>query len=243
MIGWRAHLGAIFPTPVPGRVVREFYEVVPDGVDLTMASLTIRQLTVEDLEEAMTGVERAAEQLARFEVDMIYLLGVPPIVLRGAGYDQELITRMERAAGRPACTDITGVMEAFRTLSLRRLVMATPFEDDMNERIKKFLGAAGFEIVHMKGLGIRRNVDIRKLAIPIEYTFTREVVRESPVEPDGIYIPCGGWGTVHNIRRLEEDLGKPVVTWFQAMIWWTLRQAGVRAPVSGYGKLLESLRA
>jgi maleate isomerase len=243
MIGWRAHLGAIFPTPVPGRVVREFYEVVPDGVDLTMASLTIRQLTVEDLEEAMTGVERAAEQLARFEVDMIYLLGVPPVVLRGAGYDQELIKRMERAAGRPACTDITGVMEAFRTLSLRRLVMATPFEDDMNERIRKFLGTAGFEIVHMKGLGIRKNVDIRKLAIPIEYTFAREVVRECPVEPDGIYIPCGGWGTVHNIRRLEQDLGKPVVTWFQAMIWWTLRQAGVRAPVSGYGKLLESLTA
>src|SRR2546422_11523414 len=111
MIGWRAHLGAIFPTPVPGRVVREFYEVVPDGVALPMASLTIRQLTVEDLEEAMTGVERAAEQLARFEVDMIYLLGVPPIVLRGAGYDQEVIKRMERVASRPACTDITGVME------------------------------------------------------------------------------------------------------------------------------------
>ena len=243
MIGWRAHLGAIFPTPVPGRVAREFYEVVPDGVDLTMASLTIRQLSVEDLEEAMGGVDRAAEQLARFEVDMIYLLGVPPVVLRGPGYDQELIARMERAAGRPASTDITGVMEAFRALSLRRLVMATPFEDDMNERIKKFLAAAGFEIVHMKGLGIRKNVDIRKLPVPTEYTFARQVARESPIEPDGIYIPCGGWGTVHNIRRLEEDLGKPVITWFQVMIWWALRQAGVRAPISGYGRLLESLGA
>jgi len=241
MIGWRAHLGGIFPTPVPGRVIREFYEVVPDGVDLTVSSLTIRQLSPEDLEEAMRGVDRAAEQLARFEVDLIYLLGVPPIVLRGPGYDREVIARMEKAAGRPASTDITGVMEAFRALSLTRLVMATPFDDEMNELIKKFLGAAGFEIVHMKGLQIRKNVDIRKLPVPVEYTFAREVFRESPVEPDGIYIPCGGWGSVHNIERLEQDLGKPVVTWFQTMIWWALRRAGVREPIRGFGTLLESL--
>ena len=95
----------------------------------------------------------------------------------------------------------------------------------------------------MKGLRIRKNVDSRKLPIPVEYTFAREVARESPVEPDGIYIPCGGWGSVHNIRRLEDDLGKPVITWFQVMIWWTLKQAGVRAPIAGFGKLLESLRA
>jgi len=239
MIGWRAHLGAIFPTPVPGRVVREFYEVVPDGVDITTSSLTIRQLSVEDLEEAMKGLDRAAEQMARYDVDVVYQLGVPPVVLRGPGFDQELIARMERASGKPAGTDITGVMEAFRALGLRRLVMATPFEDDMNELIKKFLAPAGFEIVHMKGLGIRKNVDIRKLAVPVEYTFARETARESRVEPDGIYIPCGGWGSVHNIRRLEADLGKPVVTWFQAMIWWTLRQAGVREPLAGFGKLLE----
>jgi maleate cis-trans isomerase len=239
MIGWRAHLGAIFPTPVPGRVIREFYEVVPDGVDVTTASLTIRQLSVEDLEEAMTHLDRAAAQMARYEVDMVYQLGVPPVVLRGPGYDRELIARMEKASGKPAGTDITGVMEAFRALSLRRLVMATPFEDDMNELIKKFLGAAGFEIVGMKGLGIKKNVDIRKLAVPVEYTLAREVARESRAEFDGIYVPCGGWGTVHNIRRLEADLGKPVVTWFQAMIWWTLRQAGVRERLAGFGKLLE----
>ena len=243
MIGWRAHVGGIFPTPVPGRVIREFYEVVPEGVDITTTSLTIRQLSVEDLEEAMVGVDRAAEQLSRFEVDLIYFLGVPPIVIKGPGYDREVIARIEKVSGRPAGTDITGIMEAFRALSLTRLVMATPFEDEMNERIKKFLGASGFEIVHMKGLQIRKNVDIRKLPIPAEYTLAREVFRESPVEPDGIYIPCGGWGSVHNIQRLEQDLGKPVVTWFQTLVWWTLARSGVRAPIKGFGKLLETLGA
>ena len=47
--GWRLHIGAIFPTPVPPRFVREFYEVVPDGVDVTTVSLTIAQLTDDDM--------------------------------------------------------------------------------------------------------------------------------------------------------------------------------------------------
>lgn len=241
MIGWRMHLGVIFPTPIPARVVREVYEVVPEGVDITMSTLTIRQLTIDNLEKALEGIENSAEQLARFEVDLIYFLGVPPLVIKGPGYDLEVISRIEKASGLPASTDITGVMQAFRKLSLKRLVMVTPFEDEMNQRIKDFLKPEGFDIIHMKGLQIQRNVDIRKLPVPVEYRFAREAFRESPVEPDGIYIPCGGWGSMHNIQRLENDLGKPVVTWLQAMIWSTMQMMGVRESVRGFGRLMETL--
>ena len=241
MIGWRMHLGVIFPTSIPARVVREFYEVVPEGVDLTMVTNTIRQLSREDLEQALDGIERAAEQLALFEVDFIYLLGVPPLTIKGPGYDRKVIARIEKASGLPASTDITGVMQAFRKLSLKKLVMATPFEEEVNQRIKDFLNPEGFDIVHMKGLQIRRHVEIHKLPIPVEYRFAREVFQESPVEPDGIYIPCGGWGSIHNIQRLENDLKKPVVTWLQAMIWTALEHKGVRDPIHGYGKLIETL--
>lgn len=39
--GWRLHVGVIFPTPIPPRAVREWYEVVPEGIDITCVSLTI----------------------------------------------------------------------------------------------------------------------------------------------------------------------------------------------------------
>ena len=39
--GWRLHVGVIFPTPVPPRAVLEFYEAVPEGIDMTTVSLTI----------------------------------------------------------------------------------------------------------------------------------------------------------------------------------------------------------
>ncbi len=75
--GWRLHVGVIFPTPVPPRAVLEFYEVVPDGVDMTTVSLTIQQLSDDDMDEAIKGMERAAKQLASFDVDVVYQSGVP----------------------------------------------------------------------------------------------------------------------------------------------------------------------
>ena len=64
--GWRLHVGVIFPTPVPPRAVLEFYEAVPEGVDMTTVSLTIQQLSDDDMDDAIKGMERAAKQLGEF---------------------------------------------------------------------------------------------------------------------------------------------------------------------------------
>ncbi len=239
--GWRLHIGAIHPTPVSPRFIREFYEVVPEGVDITTVSLTIQQLSDEDLSEALEGMERAARQLSNFDVDIIYQMGVPPIVPKGFGYEKVLADRLSKASGLPATTDIAGVMDAMRALGLKTLAMATPFEQFMNDRLAQYLGDGGFDITNKAGLGIKRNVEIRRLPIPVEYTFARKTYLESPTKPDGLYIPCGGWGSIHNVERLERDLDTTVVTWMNALIWGSMKLHGVKGPIKGFGKLLASL--
>jgi len=102
LTGWRLHVGAIFPTPVPPRPIREWYEVLPEGIDITTVSLTIQQLTDDNMEEALAGMERAARQLANFDVDVIYQSGVPPVVARGTpGFAHQLQDRLEQASGLP----------------------------------------------------------------------------------------------------------------------------------------------
>ena len=94
------HVGVIFPTPVPPRAVLEFYEAVPEGIDMTTVSLTIQQLSDNDMDEAIKGMERAAKQLANFEVDVIYQSGVPPVV--GADWDSATSSPIA-CRRRPAC--------------------------------------------------------------------------------------------------------------------------------------------
>lgn len=167
--GWRLHVGVIFPTPVPPRPIREWYEVVPDGVDITTVSLTIQQLTDDNMEEALKGMERAAKQLAQFDVDLIYQSGVPPIVARGTpGFANEVQQRLEQASGLPCITDMAGVIDAMHTCQLRTVAMATPFRQFINDRLVKYLASEQITVSNNKALGIERNTEIRRLPIPVE---------------------------------------------------------------------------
>ena len=240
--GWRLHVGVIFPTPVPPRPIREWYEVVPDGIDVTTVSLSIQQLTDSDMEEAVKGMERAAKQLANFDVDVIYQSGVPPIVARGTpGFANEVQQRLEQASGLPCITDMAGVIDAMHICELRTVAMATPFRQFINDRLVKYLAGEQITVTHNKALGIERNTEIRRLPIPVEYQTARAAFLEAPNRPDGIYIPCGGWGSMHNIEPLEQDLDTTVITWMNTMIWAAMKRGKAAGPIAGFGKLLASL--
>src|SRR3974390_107396 len=93
--GWRLHVGVIFPTPVPPRPIREWYQVVPEGEDIPTVSVPIQHFTCENMDEGGAGIERATQQLARFDVDVIVQSGVPPIVAHGTpGFANELQDRL-----------------------------------------------------------------------------------------------------------------------------------------------------
>jgi maleate cis-trans isomerase len=166
---------------------------------------------------------------------------VPPVVRRGLGFGDELADRLSQAAGLPAITDMSSVIDAMRTAKLKTLAMATPFEQFINDRLIQYLAAEKIEITTNTALGIKRNVEIRRLPIPVEYTVARKTYLEAATKPDGIYIPCGGWGSIHNIELLEKDLDTTVVTWLNAMIWSSLRRGKVAGAIQGFGKLLASL--
>jgi maleate cis-trans isomerase len=240
--GWRLHVGVIFPTPVPPRPIREWYQVVPDGVDITTVSLTIQQLTDDNMDEAINGMERAARQLANFDVDVIFQSGVPPIVARGTPkFAHELQERLSQAAGLPVITDMAAVIDAMHTNNIQTVAMATPFRQFINDRLVKYLAAESIKVTHNKALGIERNTEIRRLPIPVEYRTALQAFIAAPSKPDALYIPCGGWGSMHNIEPLERDLDTIVITWMNVMIWSAMKRAQVKGPIQGFGKLLASL--
>ncbi len=80
------------------------------------------------MDEAIKGMEKAAKQLASFDVDIIYQSGVPPVVRRGKGFGDELADRLSQASGLPAITDMIerDRCHAHGQISAP-LAMATPF--------------------------------------------------------------------------------------------------------------------
>jgi maleate isomerase len=237
---WRATIGVIdLATSVT--ILPEYYRVVPDGVVALSARLVLpRGEATEAALVEMTesdALETAAASLAWARPDVITFACTTGSLVKGPGWDKVLRDRIEARTQVPATTTSTAVLAAFGAVSARRLGVATPYLDELNRREREFFEAQGYEVVAIRGLGIRDDRTIGAQSPQTAYRLAREVNRP---EVDCLFVSCTNFATIPIIAALEADTGKPVVTSNQATIWDSLRRAGVREPIRGFGRLLET---
>ncbi|MFC1816564.1 maleate cis-trans isomerase [Thermodesulfobacteriota bacterium] len=237
MYGWRARIGVVHPSRGESYIY-QFYKIVPDGITLVPTIIGLFNLTKEELSAAYLKYKDAARELAQLSVDTIVFAGSPLFQLKGFGSDLEMIEEVEKETGIPTITSVTAEVEAMRFLKMKKLVVATPFTDEVNKRSASWYQKAGFEVLKIKGMGIEKNSDIALLPFYASYQLAMKTFLETP-GADGIYIACPRWGTIDTIEKLEQDSGVPVVTSIQATIWLALKKANVKERIHGYGRLMQ----
>ena len=156
---------------------------------------------------------------------------------KGPGSDLEILDLVKQITAVPASTVLTAVVRGCRTLGLKRIVMASPFPEDQDERLVKFLAHYDIDVVAFRGLGCPNADVIWELPPTSGYELATALLQEH-ADVDGVYLPCNKWRTISVIERIEQDKQKPVVTNTQAWVWEALRLMNIRTPIAGYGRLL-----
>lgn len=235
-VGWRARIGVITPA-VGMAVTADFHKIAPEGVALVLTPVAepLTQNTVEQLMRVGDYVADAANKLVRTKADVILWNCTTGSFMKGYGYDQELLKRIEEATQIPVTTASTAMIVAFKKLGIKKLCLAMPYVDEVNEREKKFLEDNGFEVLRYKGLQILDVTDIIDVPAYTMYQLAKEV--DLP-EADGVFISCAGLSVLDIIEKLEYDLAKPVLSTNQVSLWGAFQLAKVREPIQGYGRLL-----
>jgi maleate isomerase len=236
MYGWRAKIGRISPSPETVGA-EEWRRSLPNGVCLVETRTLLHDVTVDGLSETAKQVERAALELASAEVDVILQAGTAIAFFRGFGHDRELCQRIHSVTGIQATTSLTAVVEALRTLEIERPAIATPYLADIDARLVEVLEKSGFEVAAIRGMGLKKSIDMGKVTPEETYRLAREVVRSAP-KADGILISCGNLRTFEAIEPLEIDTGLPVTTSNQAGLWQGMRMAGIKDRLTSLGRLL-----
>lgn len=236
MYGWRAKIGRISPSPETVGC-EEWRRAMPEGVCLVETRTLLHDVTVEGLGETVKQVERAALELASAEVDVILHAGTAIAFFRGFGHDQDLSRRITAATGIKATTSFTAVVEALRALGIKRPAVATSYLADIDARLAAVLQQSGFEVAAIRGMGLKRSIDMGKVMPAETYRLAREVA-SSATDADGIFICCGNLRGFETIEPLETETGLPVVTSNQAGLWQALRMAGIDERLPNLGRLL-----
>jgi len=150
--------------------------------------------------------------------------------------EERVFAELKRGAPNAQATSlITGVIRALKQVGARRIVVATPYLDEVNQREVDYLEQAGCEVLSLCGLNLEKDSDMVRVAP--DYIAEFALAQDHP-DADAIFISCGALRTLDVIGEIESRAGKPAICSNQAMIWDCLRLAGIDDQYSGYGCLL-----
>jgi len=235
MYGWRARLGIIIPS-VNTVMEPEFNKMAPEGVSVHAARMmALGKFEPKSLVEMAEETENAAKRLKQI-ADVIGWGCTSGSFVKGKGYDLEIIDRIKKVTGLPATTTSTAVIHALKTLKVKKIAVATPYTEEVNDLLKKFLEDNGFIVTNIKGLGVEVRGGQGVYHPSTTYRLSREVDSD---EAECIFISCTNFRSIEIIDQLEKDCQKPVISSNTATMWHMLKLAGINENIKGFGTLLE----
>ena len=131
------------------------------------------------------------------------------------------------------------MIDGLRHLGVTKVGVCTAYSNEINDRLRDFLAASGFEVVALQGFDIREFGAASKKTDEDIVELAANVRAEAP-HADSLLISCGGLRTLEAGRRVEEKHGVPVVSSTESAYWAAMRMIGESGRFPGYGRLLES---
>ncbi len=229
-------IGLISPNLSQDTLV-DVYKILPEGIRIEGRALDVGKYDDSEFHRVEQGFADIVRELVRQPLDFLMITGELFLSYKGPGSDRQILALVKEITPLPASTVLTAVVHGCQALGLRRVVMASPFPEDQDARLVRFLKHDSIDVLAHRCLGYQNSTTIWALAPETGYDLASSLMREHP-DADGIYMPCNKWRTISVIDRIEKEFGKPVVTNTQAWVWEALRGMGMMKPIHGYGRLL-----
>ena len=156
---------------------------------------------------------------------------------KGLDADRMLVARVQAATGVPATTSTLDVLEGCRALGVTTCGLATPYLADVHDAITRTYAGAGLRIAASACLGVTVNSEFAGIPPDRIAALLRKVAVPGA---EAVVSVCTNLAAATVIELVEGETGRAVVDSLAATAWRTLRLAGLRTPVSGFGRLLNS---
>ncbi|MFQ5551490.1 MAG: arylmalonate decarboxylase [Gemmatimonadales bacterium] len=232
---WRAKIGFVL-IPNEQTIEDDMVRMAPEGVGIYFSRAVmphrISTATLAHLTDSLS--ETAGRILPDDNLDVICFACTSGSVAVG---ETLAVAELNKGApGAKATTLVTSVKNALHQFNARRIVVGTPYVDELNTNVARNLIEGGFEIVNFQGLGLNYDREMIRVSPDFLVEFAQAI--DCP-DADALLLSCGALRSVEVVDEIEQRTKKPVVVSNQAMIWECLRLAGVDDRIDGYGRLLK----
>lgn len=217
MYGARGRIGLMLP--YDNAVIEpEFARTLPHGV----SAHVVRTTKTDRLELAEESLALAPTMLQLRANVALYACNASSFI-QGLAWHDAFLARFHAAAGVPAESANSALMKLAAHRKVRRLAVVTPYPQWLLAPLSKFVTDSGFDVVNIVGLGLEP-LEINALGPEHSYRFAKQA---DVADADGIIIVATNFRTLEVLNQLEQELGKPVMSSNQALMWIACRMLGV----------------
>lgn len=217
---------------LPSGVTAHFTRLGGYDVEAIPGSAAMRAL-------AMASVDGPLDLLTAARVNVIGYGCASATLSCGWTFDRRLCADMEAKAEIPAVTVAGAMVEALSALNASRIGFTSPYVGELNRKATAFFVEAGIQVVNRADVGTALS-SVEQGRLTPRDAFELGCAADHP-DADAIVIGCTDFRAVEAIGVLERELGKPVVTSNQALVFGCLARIGIdTSSVESGGRLFKT---
>ena len=141
---------------------------------------------------------------------------------------------------KPGChvtTPITSAIKAFNKMNIKKISVLTPYPESVNKTISEYLIKKNIEVMSFSTFNLDLDVDFAR----IDPKYLAEILTKLDIhDSDALFVSCTALPALEILDEVEKKINKPVFSSNQTLIWDTIRSAGYKNSIMGYGRLLRN---
>jgi len=231
-----ARAGLIIPSS--NRMVeQEMVHAFPVGLQPHVTRLRMTGPSQGPLDALLPRIEEAARALVDAKCDVVAFHCTANSMEEGLNGEERILAAVARGGVQHATTTATSIRRAFGALGAQRVVLVTPYSQQVTDHEAEFLTAAGFEVLHAVGHALAGSDAY--CAAP-DTDWRDRVLKAARPDADAYLVSCANISVLKVIDELETRLDRPVVTSNQAVIWDAVSKLGWTDRTGCPGRLFSS---
>ena len=141
---------------------------------------------------------------------------------------------------KPGCyvtTPITSAIKAFNKMNVKKIAVFTPYPESVNKTISEYFIKKNIHVMSFSTFNLDLDVDFAR----VDPKYLSEILTKLNInDADALFVSCTALPALEILNEVEKKINKPVFSSNQTLIWDTIRSAGYKSSVEGYGKLLKN---
>lgn len=234
MYGEKGKIGIIVPS-VNTVVEPEFNRMAPEGISIYSTRVLNDTGSTEDLRRMNENLERASIELKSAKVDIIAYACTAGGFINGVEGERKIRNMINNISGIKTITTSMAVINSLNYYKAKKVVLLTPYSQDIHLLAIKFFKESGFEIVRDKRIGTEDAYSFGNLTF-MEILKNAKKVFTNKAEV--LFLSCTNLPTIYIIQQLEEEFKVPVVSSNLATFWQCLRVLEYKKEIKCFSKLL-----